>query len=285
MNVKKKSPMSIEARGYSLPLGEKTYIMGILNVTPDSFSDGGNYINVEQAVAHAKQMIAEGADLIDVGGESTRPGSAPVDAEEEKRRILPVIEALAQSIDVPISVDTYKAGVAEAALKCGAHMINDVWGMQKDQLMAKVAAKFKAPIFIMHNQEHAHYQKDLIDEMLGFFEKSIAIGLEAGLSKGQMILDPGFGFGKKPEHNVALMTELSRFHHLGLPLLLGTSRKSTLGLILDLPPSERLEATLATSVMGVMQGVDFVRVHDVKEHFRALKVADFMIRGGQFGQN
>lgn len=268
----------IKAGKYEFPLGKKTYIMGILNVTPDSFSDGGSYIDVDKAVEHAARMIEEGADIIDIGGESTRPGSLEVTLEEELRRVIPVIERLNERLDIAISIDTYKAEVAEAAIKAGAHMINDVWGMQRDSEMAKVAAKYKVPVFVMHNQVGTSYDGDLVEAMLSFFKRSIQLGEENGIDKSQIIIDPGFGFGKTPAHNIEVMRRLNELNVLNQPILLGTSRKSTIGLILDLPPSERVEGTLATAVIGIMNGVDFVRVHDVKEHARALKVTDAIIR-------
>ncbi|MBF8984633.1 dihydropteroate synthase [Lutibacter sp. B2] len=263
---------------YTLHLGTKTYIMGILNVTPDSFSDGGSYVNVDAAIEHAKQMIRDGADIIDIGGESTRPGSAEVDAAEELRRVLPVVEKLVQEIDVPISVDTYKAEVADQVLSAGAHMINDVWGLQRDPALANVVAKHNAPIIVMHNQIGTSYEGDIIEEMSAFLKKSIQLALDAGIPKEKIILDPGIGFGKTSEQNIHVMNRLDELNHLGYPILLGTSRKSTIGKILDLPPHERVEGTLATSVIGIMHGMDILRVHDIKENLRAAKVADAIVR-------
>lgn len=263
---------------YTLNLGSRTYIMGILNVTPDSFSDGGNFIDLEKAVLHAKKMIDEGADIIDIGGESTRPGAQEVTAEEEIDRVLPVVERLLKEIDAPISVDTYKAEVAEIVLKAGVHMINDVWGLQRDFNMAGILAKHKMPIVMMHNQLGTHYDKDIIESISDFFRESIRIALEAGIERENIILDPGIGFGKNLDQNIQVMARLGEFNELGYPILLGTSRKSMIGKILDLPPEERVEGTLVTSVMGIIQGVDILRVHDIKENLRTTKVADAIVR-------
>ncbi|SNT03275.1 dihydropteroate synthase [Anaerovirgula multivorans] len=263
---------------YTLNLGSRTYIMGILNVTPDSFSDGGNFVDLEKAVLHAKKMIDEGADIIDIGGESTRPGAQEVTAEEEIDRVLPVVERLLKEIDAPISVDTYKAEVAEVVLKAGVHMINDVWGLQRDFNMAGTLAKYKMPIVMMHNQLGTHYDKDIIESISDFFRVSIRIALEAGIEKENIILDPGIGFGKNLDQNIEVMARLGELNELGYPILLGTSRKSMIGKILDLPPEERVEGTLVTSVMGIIQGVDILRVHDIKENLRTTKVADAIVR-------
>ncbi|RKD32970.1 dihydropteroate synthase [Thermohalobacter berrensis] len=260
--------------------GKKTYIMGILNVTPDSFSDGGDFVDVDVAIEHAKRMVEEGADIIDVGGESTRPGAVEISAEEELRRIAPVLERLVKEIDVPISVDTYKAKVAERALEIGAHIINDVWGLQRDPDIASVVAKYNVPVIVMHNQKGTEYEKDIMEEICDFFNKSIDIAKKAGVKKEQIILDPGIGFGKTPEQNMHVMSRLGELNDLGYPILLGTSRKSMIGKILDLPPKERVEGTVATTVMGIIQGVDIVRVHDVKENLRAAKVTDAIVRRG-----
>jgi len=263
---------------YTLNLGTKTYIMGILNVTPDSFSDGGDFFNLEQAVVHAQTMVKEGADIIDLGGESTRPGHMEVSAEEELARILPVLKRLVEVIDVPISIDTYKAPVAEEVLKAGAHIINDIWGLKKDPKIAEVVAKYDAPVVIMHNQNGTDYENDIIEEIKSALQESINIALNAGVKKENIILDPGIGFGKKPEQNMVVMGRLHELNELGYPWLLGTSRKSMIGKILDLPAKERVEGTLATTVMGIMQGTDIVRVHDVKENWRAAKVTDAIVR-------
>ncbi|MDF2840419.1 MAG: dihydropteroate synthase [Clostridia bacterium] len=277
LNVHRKSP--IKAGKHILNLGERTYIMGILNVTPDSFSDGGDFVDVEAAVKHAKQMVADGADIIDIGGESTRPGSAEVGEEDEIKRVIPVIERLAKEIDVPISIDTYKASVAEKAIQAGAHIINDIWGMQKDPEMAQIAAKYQVPVVIMHNQLGTEYSRDIMEEMCIFLRHSIDLGLQAGMKLENMILDPGIGFGKTAEQNVVVMARLGELNDLGCAILLGTSRKSFIGKILDLVPKERVEGTIATTVMGIIQGADIVRVHDVIENLRAAKVTDAAVRG------
>lgn len=266
----------------SLTFGERTLIMGILNVTPDSFSDGGDFTTVDLAVAHAKRMIAEGADVIDLGGESSRPGHTQITAEEELNRIIPVIRRLARETETIISLDTIRPEVADEAIKNGVHMINDIWGLQRDPAMAKVAAQNGVPVVIMHNQASPDY-KDITADMLAFFRRSLDIAREAGIPEDQIILDPGVGFGKTPQQNVHVMGHLEEFIALGYPFLLATSRKSTLGLILDLPPKERGEGTLATTVLGIAQGVDMVRVHDVRENWRAARVADAILRGNWNG--
>ncbi len=258
--------------------GEKTYIMGILNVTPDSFSDGGEFTNIEIALRHANEMIKQGADIIDVGGESTRPGSEEVGEEEELKRVLPVIEELVKKTSIPISVDTYKASIADKVLKAGAHMINDVWGLQRDKNMAKIIARYDVPVVMMHNQEKDVYDDDIMECIKDFFKKSIKIAKDAGIKDENIILDPGIGFGKNPEQNMHVMKRLGELKDLGYPILLGTSRKSMIGKILDLPPKERIEGTIATTVMGIMQGIDIVRVHDIKENLRAAKVTDAIYR-------
>lgn len=271
--------LTLECGKYQLPLGKKTYIMGILNVTPDSFSDGGRFVYVDEAVKHAKEMVEQGADIIDIGGESTRPGHVAVDEKEELNRVIPVIERLIQEIDVPISIDTYKANVAKKALELGVHMVNDIWGLQKDEKMAHVVSEYDVPIIIMHNKNEPIYKKDIIEEMCDFFQKSIAIALSAGIKRKKIILDPGIGFGKTLDQNLEVMSRLGEFNDLGYPILLGTSRKSLIGKTLNLPPDERLEGTLATTTMGIIQGVDIIRVHDVKENKRVVQFTDLIVRG------
>lgn len=269
----------IKAGQYTINIGERTYIMGILNVTPDSFSDGGDFVDIDKAIAHAKQMIDDGADIIDVGGESTRPGCAEVSEEEEAQRVIPVIQRLSKEINVPISVDTYKAKVAEKAIQAGATILNDIWGMQKEPEMAKVAARYNVPIILMHNQIGTEYSIDIMEAMCMFFKKSIDMGLKAGIKRENMIIDPGVGFGKTAEQNVEVMARLGELNDLGCPILLGTSRKSFIGKILDVVPKERVDGTVATTVMGITQGVDIVRVHDVLENARAARVTDAVVRG------
>ena len=259
--------------------GKKTYIMGILNVTPDSFSDGGSYTNVEIAVKHAKKMVEEGADIIDVGGESTRPGHKFVSIEEEIKRISPVIKTLKKNINIPISIDTYKSQVAEEALKLGIDMVNDVWGLTYDEDMANVIGKYDASVCIMHNQEGTDYEKDIMESIKDFLQNSIDIALKAGIKKEKIVLDPGIGFGKTSEQNLEVLRRLNELETLGYPILLGTSRKSVLGNIVGCEPKERVEATVATTVCGIRDGVDIVRVHDVKENLQAAKIADKLYRG------
>ena len=259
-------------------IGKRTYIMGILNVTPDSFSDGGRFNNIEMAIKHAKEMLAEGVDIIDIGGESTRPGHEVVGEEEEIKRVVPVIEALTKELKVPISVDTYKGRVAEFALKAGAAMINDVWGFKKDPYIAKVAAQYNVPCCLMHNRDNKNYN-DLVQDILKDLEESIQIALKAGVKKENIILDPGIGFGKSHEDNLKTMNNLEKLNSLGYPVLLGTSRKSMIGLTLNLPVDQRLEGTLATTTIGIMKGCEFIRVHDIKENKRVCDMTDAIYRG------
>lgn len=258
-------------------IGKRTYIMGILNVTPDSFSDGGKFNNLDNALFHAKELIDQGADLIDVGGESTRPNHVMVGAEEELERVIPVITALHREFDTPISVDTYKSIVAKEAVKAGAHLINDIWGFQKDPDMAKVAAELCVPCCLMHNREKAEY-RDYLSEVIADLKKSVAIALEAGVKPENIMLDPGIGFAKSYEQNLELMNHLELLKEIGFPVLLGTSRKSMIGNTLNLPPEERVEGTLATTVVGIMKGCDFIRVHDVLQNKRACSMTDAIVR-------
>lgn len=266
-----------ECRGYKLPLGKKTYIMGILNVTPDSFSDGGKYLSFEAAIKKARDMVKEGADIIDIGGESTRPGFSTVEAAEEIERVLPVIEILVKELKVPISIDTNKGLVAEKALEAGAHIINDIWGLQKDPLMAEIASRYNAGVIIMHNKEDKLYNV-LMEEIKDFLKNSIDIAQKAGIGNSSIVIDPGIGFGKTFEHNLEVMRRLNELKDLGFSILLGTSRKSFIGQILNLPVTERVEGTAATTALGIAAGVDIVRVHDVKETYRVVKVTDAIIR-------
>ena len=266
-----------------LDYGKRTYIMGILNVTPDSFSDGGDFNSVEKALKHAKEMVAEGADMVDIGGESTRPGhtyvdSEEVDSEEEIRRVVPVIKALREEISVPMSIDTYKADVAEEALKLGVEMVNDVWGLRRDENMANVVAKYDAEVCIMHNQDGTEYDKDIMESIKDFLNESIKIALDAGVKKEKIVLDPGIGFGKTFEQNLEVLRRLGELRDLGYPILLGTSRKSVIGNVLHLEPKDRVEGTVATTVLGIRDGVDIVRVHDITENLRAAKMADAIYR-------
>ena len=254
----------------------RTYIMGILNVTPDSFSDGGKWNSMDHALKHAETMIAEGADILDVGGESTRPGHTPVSAEEEAARVVPIIESLRKHFDVPISVDTYKGSVADVAVQAGANLVNDVWGLKYDPEMAPVIAKYQAPCCLMHNKDNTEYNNFIVD-MLAETQECVNIAKRAGIADDKIILDPGVGFGKTYEMNLMTMDNLELFQKLGYPVLLGTSRKSMIGLALDLPVDQRVEGTLATSVIGVMKGCAFVRVHDIKENKRVIQMTEAIL--------
>ncbi|MCI8505562.1 MAG: dihydropteroate synthase [Lachnospiraceae bacterium] len=259
-------------------IGKHTYIMGILNVTPDSFSDGGKWDQLDAALSHAEEMIKDGADIIDIGGESTRPGyGAVLPDEEEMERVLPVIEAVGERFDIPISIDTYKSGVAEAAVKAGACLVNDIWGCKYDGRMAEVIARTGAACCLMHNRKEPVYE-NYLEEVKADLLQSVDLAKKAGVAKDRIILDPGMGFGKTYEHNLILMNRLETLNDLGYPVLLGTSRKSMIGLTLDLPATDRLEGTLATTVMGVMKGCAFVRVHDVKENARAVKMTEAILQ-------
>ncbi|MDF2985336.1 MAG: dihydropteroate synthase [Eubacterium sp.] len=259
--------------------GKKTYIMGILNVTPDSFSDGGSYMNSEAAIGQAVRMTQEGADIIDVGGETTKPGAVPVTAEVEIKRVIPIIEALSREIRIPISVDTYRAETAELAIKAGAHMINDIWGLKYDPGMAAVIAAHDVPVCIMHNRTcGTDYGQDLIGEILCELEESILIAKNANIKDENIIIDPGIGFAKTWEQNIQVMRQLEAFKKLGYPVLLGTSRKTFIGKILELEVADRLEGTLATTAIGITKGVDIVRVHDVVQNLRVAKMMDSMVR-------
>lgn len=254
-----------------------TYVMGILNVTPDSFSDGGKYTQLDAALKHAEEMIRDGADILDIGGESTRPGHIQITEEAEIERIVPIVEKLHTEFEVPLSIDTYKSPVAEAAVIAGADLVNDIWGLTYDERMAGVIAKHDVACCLMHNREQAQYQKFLPDVLMDL-EKSISIARMAGIEKDQIILDPGVGFGKTYEMNLEIIKEINRLKALGYPLLLGTSRKSVIGLTLDLPSDQREEGTLATTVLGILRGCAFVRVHDVKGNKRAIQMTEAILR-------
>ena len=258
-------------------LGERTYIMGILNVTPDSFSDGGKFNEIEAAVSQAKKLVEDGADIIDVGGESTRPGAEYVTEEEEIKRVVPIIKAIKKELDVTISIDTYKSKTAEEAIKAGADIINDIWGAKYDKNIAKVAAEYNVPIILMHNREAKPY-KNLMEDVINDLQESIDIALEAGVKKENIILDPGIGFAKTYEENLVVMNNCEVIKGMGYPVLLGTSRKSMIGLTLNLPVNERVEGTLATTVMGIMKGMEFIRVHDVLENKRVAVMTDTILK-------
>lgn len=258
---------------------DECYIMGILNVTPDSFSDGGKWNQMDRALYHAEGMIKDGASIIDIGGESTRPGYIKVSEDEEIERVVPYIEEIRRRFAVPVSIDTYKAKVARAAVEAGAGLVNDIWGLKGDPDMAQTVAELQVPCCLMHNRnlEEQPYE-DFMADVLNDLQESVDMGLRAGINKEMIITDPGVGFGKTLEHNLSVMKHLEELQTLGYPVLLGTSRKSMIGLTLELPVEERLEGTLATTVLGVMKGAMFFRVHDVRENFRVMKMAEAMLR-------
>ena len=271
--------MILKCRDKNIELGKKTLIMGILNVTPDSLSDGGRYNNLDSALEQAKKMVEDGVDIIDIGGESTRPGHTQISVEEEIERVVPVIEMLSKELDIIISIDTYKYQVAEAALKTGAHIINDIWGLQYDNgEMAKLAAEYNVPVIAMHNQNGTEYSEDIILSMRKFFERTYEISDRYGISRDNIILDPGIGFGKGMEENIEVLARLEELRDMGR-ILLGTSKKRFIGTILGgLSTDERVEGTVATTVIGIGKGVDIVRVHNVLENKRAALVADRIYR-------
>lgn len=255
-----------------------TYVMGILNVTPDSFSDGGRFNGMDVALAHAKQMVEEGATIIDVGGESTRPGHIQITEDEEIERVTPIIERLKAEFDVPVSIDTYKSRVAEAALKAGADLVNDIWGLKYDPKMAELIARYDVPCCLMHNREKAEYN-DFLKDFMTDMEECVALAKNAGIKDDKIILDPGVGFGKTYEMNLEIIDKMECLHKLGYPILLGTSRKSVIGLTLDLPVEQREEGTLVTTVYGVQKKCAFVRVHDVEKNMRAIRMTQAIMRG------
>ena len=258
--------------------GERTYVMGIINVTPDSFSGDGLGTDVDAALAHALRFQDEGADILDVGGESTRPGHAPVDEDEELRRVIPLIERLAGAATTPISVDTYKASVARRALAAGATMVNDIWGLRRDPEMAGVVAEAGVPVVVMHNQEAPIY-KDVVADVMAILRESLRRAEAAGIPREWVIVDPGIGFAKRPEHSLELLRRLGELRALGCPVLVGTSRKSSIGAVLGLPVEERLEGTAATVAIAIANGADIVRVHDVKAMVRVARMSDAIVRG------
>ena len=274
----------IKDRGNQLKIGNKDfdfkrhiYIMGILNVTPDSFSDGGKYYIPDKALFKVQQMVEEGADIIDIGGESTRPGYIEVSVEEEIERVVPVIEKIKENFDVPISLDTYKAVVAKEGLKAGAHMINDIWGLKKEKTMAEVIADYKVPCCLMHNRQTTDYT-NFLEEVIKDLNDSLLIANRSGIAADNIILDPGIGFGKNYEQNMQMMAAIEKIVRMGYPVLLGVSRKSMIGNTLHLPVEERLSGTLATNIYGAVKGCSLLRVHDVKETVRALKMVDRLVR-------
>ena len=274
--------------------GSRTFVMGVLNVTPDSFSgdglltpgrtdDGSGVGSVAGAVTTGQRMVVEGADLLDVGGESTRPGHRPIDVDEERRRVVPVVAALREALPgTPLSIDTTKPAVAEAALAAGADLVNDVWGVGADDGLARLAADHGVPLVVMHNRAEPRYTS-LMAEIVADLQRAIDRALAVGVPWSNLIVDPGFGFGKTPDHNLQVVRELDVLRVLGRPILLGTSRKSTLGRVLDLPVDERLEATLATTALGITRGADLVRVHDVRANVRVARMTDAIVRGTWHG--
>lgn len=266
-------PRVIDCRGRKLAIGGETAVMGILNLTPDSFSDGGQYPTIEAAVAHAEQMVSEGAVLVDVGGQSTRPGYVEIGAEEEIRRVIPVIKALVSRLVVPVSIDTYDPVVARAAFKAGAHVLNDILGLQGEGKLAEIAAAFSAPVIAMH--QHPDFPKapgGVLEKMKVFFDDTVSIALDAGLGLDRIILDPGIGFHKTHPQNLEIIARLDEIRDWGLPVLLGASRKSVIGSVLGLPVTERLEGTLALTAVAAWHGVEIVRVHDVAANVRVAKM-------------
>ena len=253
------------------------YIMGILNVTPDSFSDGGKFDSLDAALFHAEEMVNQGADILDVGGESTRPGHIQITEDEEIARVTPVIEQLKKRFDVPVSIDTYKSRVAEAALQSGADLVNDIWGLKYDENMAEVIARHQAACCLMQNREQIDYT-DYVEDVLDDLRESVQIAKAADIPDDRIMLDPGVGFGKTYEMNLEIIRVVGRLKELGYPVLLGTSRKSVIGLTLDLPADQREEGTLVTTVLGVEQGCSFVRVHDVEVNARAIRMAEAIFR-------
>ena len=268
--------MKIGKKGFDFE--KHTYIMGILNVTPDSFSDGGKYNQTDLALKQAEKMIEEGVDVIDIGGESTRPGYTLISESEEIQRVVPVINAIKERFDIPVSIDTYKGEVAKAAILTGADLVNDIWGLKYDEVLPKVIAEHKLPCCLMHNRKAANYQ-DFMKDIFGDIEDTLQIAKNAGIADDKIILDPGVGFGKTYEQNLEVIKKLEQFHSFGYPVLLGTSRKSVIGLTLNLPTEERLEGTLVTTVMAVMKKCGFVRVHDVKENKRAITMTEAILNG------
>ena len=278
--------------GKTLTVGRRTLVMGILNVTPDSFSDGGRYDTAETALAHMREMVADGADLIDVGAESTRPGSAALTPEEEQARLLPLLKQLLPACPVPISVDTYHAETAEKAMQMGAHILNDIWGLQyageREGAMAEVAARTHRPVIVMHNQQGKAYDGDVIAAMQAFFQKSLAIAHAAGVQDEDILLDPGIGFGKDTATNLLVQRRLEELLTVGgvrYPMLFASSRKRFIGDTLGLPVDERMEATGASCVVAITKGADMVRVHDVRPIARMCRMTDFILGREKYAEN
>ena len=278
MTIEKGLQHIVVSGGEPLVWGRRTYVMGILNATPDSFSGDGLGADTCKAVDLALRMESEGADILDVGAESTRPGSVPVPVEEELERLIPALEAISTRVRIPISVDTYKPEVARRALQAGATIINDQWGLHGDPAMAQVAADSGAPVVLMHNQRGSRYN-DLISDIKASLSHSVSAAVDAGVSIEKIVLDPGIGFGKTPEHNLEVLRRLQEIKALGFPLLVGASRKSTIGLVLGLPVDQRVEGTSATVSLSIREGADIVRVHDVQHMVRVSRMTDAVVRG------
>ena len=274
----------MNCRGQQLAFGQRTLIMGVLNVTPDSFSEEGRYFEVDSAIAHAKRMVDEGADIIDIGGESSRPGALSISADEELARVLPVVEGLASEFPVPISIDTYKANVARRALQAGAHIVNDITALSGDSDMALVVSEMHAGLVLMHmkgnprTMQHSPAYQNVISDILRFFQERIGEAEKNGIHPDSILVDPGIGFGKTTEHNLEILRRLRDFQSLNKPILIGTSKKSFIGKILDLPVNERMEGTAATITWAISQGADVVRVHDVKPMRRVAQMTDAIYR-------
>ena len=280
--VPRRPPQALEIGGRNFAWGTRTFVMGIINVTPDSFSGDGlmaaNPDPVAAAVARATQMAAEGADILDIGGQSTRPGHAEVSLNEELARVIPVMKEVHRALpDMPLSIDTTSAEVAEAAVEVGARLFNDIWGTAAEPALLKLAADLAMPIVLMHNREEARYS-NVVAEVIADLQRAVDTAVAAGIAWERLIVDPGIGFGKTPEHNLALLHDLAALQVLGRPVLLGASRKSTIGKVLDLPRDQRLEGTLATTALGIAAGIDMARVHDVKENVRVARMSDAVLR-------
>lgn len=271
------TPEAMLCRSRLFRWGERTFIMGIVNTSPESFS-GDGLSSVDAAVQQAKRMVADGADIIDIGGESTRPNSQPISIEEEISRVIPVIKKLVNEIDIPISLDSYKYEVAREAVAAGANMLNDIWALKHDRRLASLAAEQHLPIVIMSNQRDKACHDDIINEIISDLKRAIALCLDAGVAEENIIIDPGIGFGKTLEQNLDIINRLAELKILKKPVLLGTSRKSMIGMILDLPVNERLEGTAATVALGIAGGADIIRVHDVREMQRVSRMSDAIIR-------
>jgi len=281
MSTQTSVPPPITIRGREFHWGSRTYVMGVVNVTPDSFSGDGLGLDAEAAVAQGRRFEEEGADILDVGGESTRPGFEPIPIEEEMRRVVPVVRRLAAETALPVSIDTYKPEVAEAAIAAGAHLLNDVWGFRHEssgERLARLAAASGLPAVVMHNQRGRQFH-DVVGDLLTGFRESLRIAQEAGIPEERLIIDPGFGFGWDEKQNLEMLRRLSGLRVLGRPVLIGTSRKSTIGKVLDLPVEERLEGTAATVAIAIAHGADMVRVHDVKAMVRVARMTDAIVRG------